>query len=182
MKIGDFVTSCEAGYWQILDILPQIADSDYKSDFACWKKGETIGQWALLKKAFTPKMKPKIDFSYVNGKFLSSVSPETESKIRQYFADNPDFKEKFNSAEPKFRPMITNCWLNLPEDKEADFLALINSLTEKFTMGDLWTLAKDYKQYVAHPPASHLLNFLTYPWDITQNGDYLYSGTELSKI
>ncbi len=25
IKIGDFVTSCEAGYWQLIDIKPKIA-------------------------------------------------------------------------------------------------------------------------------------------------------------
>ena len=38
IKIGDFVTSCEAGYWQLIDIKPKMADEDYSCGTVKWKK------------------------------------------------------------------------------------------------------------------------------------------------
>ena len=82
IAIGTFVTSCEAGYWQLMDIKPKIADEDYAGSVAQWKKGDVIGQWAILKKAFTPKMKPKIDFSYVDASWIRPVSPDALRAIQ----------------------------------------------------------------------------------------------------
>ena len=49
LKRGDFVTGYGSGYWQLLDIKPKIAIDDYKSETVSWKKGDLIGQWAILK-------------------------------------------------------------------------------------------------------------------------------------
>ena len=38
----------------MIDIKPKIADEDYSCGTVKWKKGDVIGQWVILKKAFTP--------------------------------------------------------------------------------------------------------------------------------
>ena len=55
IKIGDFVTGYGSGYWQLIDIKPRIATEDYNSEDVHWKKGQVIGQWAVLKNASRQK-------------------------------------------------------------------------------------------------------------------------------
>ena len=182
MKIGDFVTSCEAGYWQLIDIKPKIADEDYFGETVKWKKGDIIGQWGILKKAFTPKMKPRIDFSYVDASWLEPVSPEVLTEIQDYFTENPDYKCQFESAAIQLRPMITNCWLNLSENELAELRALVDKLPTRFTIDEFWKKAKKFKKNISSPPTSHLINFVTYPWDIDKKGNLIYSGFEIVKV
>ncbi len=182
IKIGDFVTSCEAGYWQLIDVKPKIATEDYSGPSASWKKGEVIGKWAILKKAFTPKMKPKIDFSYVDSTWVRPVSAEISAEISKYFGENPDYKAKFESAVPTFRPMITNCWLDLPEECEADFVRLMDKLPKQFTMDDFWKIFRKYKSCVSKPPVKFLLNLLANPFDVDRKGNVLFCGAKLEKM
>ena len=55
INIGDFVTGYGSGYWQLIDIKPHIATEDYDSGDIQWKKGQVIGQWAVLKNASQQK-------------------------------------------------------------------------------------------------------------------------------
>ena len=181
IRIGDFVTSCEAGYWQLIGIKPKIADADYSGEKVKWKKGSVIGQWAILKKAFTPKMKPKIDFSYVDASWICPVSADELNSIQTYFADNPDYKVKFDNAEVKLNPIITNCWINLSDKEEDSLHQIINKLPAQFTIDDFWEKAKKFKGNISNPPASHLINFFSYPWSMDKKANIVYFGCELVK-
>ena len=181
IKIGDFFTSCDAGYWQLIDIKPKIATEDYNGETAKWKKGELIGQWVILKKAFTPKMKPRIEFTYVDSSWLRPVSEDVLKEINQYFAEHPDYKAKFDNADVVLRPMITNCWFDLPEEKEDEFRACLDKLPSKYTMDEFWKVAKKYKGYATNPPAKYLLNFSTYPWELDRKANLVYSKVEIVK-
>lgn len=182
IKIGDFVTSCEAGYWQLIDIKPKIADADYCDSTAKWKKGDIIGQWAILKKAFTPKMKPRIDFSCVDASWLTPVSSEVLTEIQDYFAENPEYKCKFENATIKLRPMITNCWINLTESESAELQVIIDNLPDQFTIDEFWKKATKFKKNIAPPPTCHLLNFTTYPWNMDKNANLIYFGCEITTV
>ncbi|MBE6737808.1 MAG: hypothetical protein E7566_04040 [Ruminococcaceae bacterium] len=182
IEIGDFVTSCEAGYWQLLDIKPKIADEDYSSDIVKWKKGDVIGQWVILKKAFTPKMKPRIDFSYVDASWLKPVSPEALKEIHNYFTQNPDYKYKYENAEIKLQPTITNCWINLSENEANELRMLCDKLPAQFTMDDFWEKAKRFKKNISSSPTSYLINFTTYPWNMDKNANLIYHGYEIKKL
>ena len=181
IRIGDFVTASNAGYWQLIDIKPKIADEDYSYGNVSYKKGDIIGKWVILKKAFTAKMKPKIEFAFEDSSWLRPVSEEILSEINKYFSEHPDYKEKFDNAEVKITPMITNCWMNLPEEKEEDFRKVLEKLPSKYTMDEFWVKAKKYKEYVSKPPSNYLLNLFTYPWDMDKKANYIYSGWELTK-
>lgn len=182
MRIGDFVTSCSAGFWQIIDVKPKIATSDYSGEKICWKKGDLIGQWVILKKAFTPKMKPRIDFEYVDSAWIAPVGDEVLASIMQYFSEHPDYKEKFDNAEVKLAPVITNCWLDLPEDKEDEFRELLSKLPTEYTMDEFWKKAKSYKKCIlSSPPAKYLLNLMAYPWSLDEKANVVYHNAELTK-
>lgn len=181
IQIGDFVTSCSTGYWQLLDIKPKIADFDYSGEKTSWKKGDIIGQWAILKKAFTPKMKPRIDFEYVDFSWLRAVPDDVLVTINRYFAEHPDYKEKFENAPIKLPPIIKNCYIDLPTEKEESFRMLLASLPQSYTMDDFWEIANEYTRYVSKPPAMYLINFYTYPWNLDKKADLIYTGCELIK-
>ena len=144
-KIGDFVTAYSSGYWQLIDIKPKVATEDYSCENIHWRKGDLLGEWVILKKAFTPTMKPRIDFSYVDASWLKPVSPEELTEIQDYFTENPDYKCKFESAAIKLRPMITNCWINLSENEVAELRALVDKLPTRFTIEEFWKKAKKFK-------------------------------------
>ena len=118
IKIGDFVTGYYSGYWQLIDIKPNIATYDYSSEHTQRKKGQVIGQLVILKKCFTNKMKPRIAFSCEDSHWLKPVSDHILIEIKKYFEEHPEYKQKFDAAEIKLRPYITNCWFDLPEEKE----------------------------------------------------------------
>lgn len=179
IQIGDFVTSCEAGYWQLIDVKPKIADEDYCGSHTKWKKGDVIGQWAILKKAFTPKMKPRIDFSYLDASWLKPVSLEVFGEIQDYFAKNPAYQYKFDHAEIRLRPMITNCWINLSENEIDDFKACIANMPDRFTMDAFWKKAKKFKKNISSPPTSHLIHFKTFPWSMDPKANLLYFSCEI---
>jgi len=182
IKIGDFVTGYRSGYWQLIDIKPRIATDDYASEHAQWKKGQVIGQLVILKKCFTDKMKPRIDFTHEDSSWLKPVSDDILIEIEKYFEEHPDYKQKFDTAEIKLRPDITNCWLDLPEEKEDVFRATLRNLPARYTMDEFWKVAKNYKKYVSKPPTKYLLNLLSYPWDIDKKANLIYFEWELTKI
>lgn len=182
IKIGDFVTGYDSGYWQLIDIKPKVSDEDYAGEKLHWKKGEIIGQWAILKKCFTVKMKPRIDFSYEDFAWVKPVSNEIRVVIENYFEEHPEYKLKFEQAEVKLQPIIMNCWLDLPEEKESDFKNTLKKLPNAYTMDNFWMIAKNYKKFVAMTPAKYLLNLFTYPWHKDENANTLYSSWELTKL
>ena len=179
IKIGDYVTGYGSGYWQLIDIKPKYADEDYVSEKVCWKKGQMIGHWVILKKCFTDKMKPRISFSYEDSSWIKPVSDDIRMEIERYFAENPAYKQKFDKAELKLLPMVSNCWFGLPPEKEADFKAALQKLPECYTMNEFWDVAKEFRQYVANPPTAYLLNLYTYPWDMDEKANYIYFDWEL---
>ena len=181
VKIGDYVTGYGSGYWQLIDIKPKIATEDYVCEDVRWKKGQVIGQWAILKKCFTDKMKPRIDFSYEDIAWVKPVTNDIRNEIEKCFQDNPKHKQKFDKAEIKLLPMITNCWLDLPEEKESDFRTALQSLPPRYSMDEFWKIAKNYRQFASKPPTKYLLNLYTYPWDIDKKANLIYSNWELIK-
>ncbi len=181
ISIGDFVTAYGTGYWQLIDIKPKIAFDNYSSESVQWKKGDNLGYWVILKKAFTGKMKPRIYFSYEDSRWLNLVSKEKLSEIEKYFGEHPEYKDKFDNAELKLLPNITNVWLDLPEEKELEFRESLAKLPMRYTMDELWDIAGEYKIYISRPPTKYLLNLCAFPWDVNSNFDLLYTDWELTK-
>ena len=98
------------------------------------------------------------------------------------FEEHPDYKRKFDTAEIKLPLTITNCWIDLPEEKEDEFRTALKKLPTQYTMDDFWKVAKQYKKYISKPPARYLLNLtMTHPWDKNKNANMVYSEWELIK-
>lgn len=60
LHIGSWYTGYNAGFWQLMEVIPKYASFDYLDENTKWNKGDLIGQWCILKKAFTPKLKKSL--------------------------------------------------------------------------------------------------------------------------
>lgn len=81
-QIGDWVTQYSVGYWQVVDIKAKYAEEDSGYGKQFWKKGEQIGKWVFLKKAFTPKMKIQIRSECVDGEWCKMLPMRKEPKSK----------------------------------------------------------------------------------------------------
>ncbi len=181
ISIGDFVTAYGTGYWQLIDIKPKIAFDDYNGGDIQWKKGDCLGDWVILKKVFTDKMKPRIYYDYEDSRWLKPVSKDMLDVINKYFDEHPDYKKRFDTAKVKLLPTVTNIWLDLPVEKEKEFREVLETLPSVYTMDEFWNIAREYKNFVSKPPASYLLNLSSYPWDLNDNFDMQYFSWDLIK-
>ena len=81
LQVGEWYTCYSAGFWQLIQIYPKYASFDYEGEKARWKKGDLIGQWCIVKKAFTPKMKKSLRVEFTDSAWLKPVSEETFCQI-----------------------------------------------------------------------------------------------------
>ena len=89
LVIGNWYTQYSAGYWQLIDLKPFYAFEDYSGEKASWKKGDRIGDLAIVKKAFTPKMKKSIRVEFVNADWLIDAPASVITEIERLFNSNP---------------------------------------------------------------------------------------------
>lgn len=178
INLGDWVTQYSAGYWQVVDIKPKYADETRNDAYAKYKKGEIIGQYAVVKKGFTPKMKFKADVECVDIQWCNPVSDNVITEIERYFAENPKHKEKFDNLEIKLPPMVNTLWIELDGASLERLDNLLANLPPKFTFDEFYKMLTDNRlaQYITEPPANCCLRLMTYiPWDVDEHGDLLYS-------
>ena len=183
IKIGDWVTQYSAGYWKVVNIIPQYADEDYCYNGISWKKGDRIGDWVIMKKGLTSKMKPSNGCDFADIQWCKPVSEDTRKAIEAAFAENPKAKQKFEKAPDSPKPAINSCWMMLTDEQAVQFFAMFSQLPERFTFEQFWSLAEDYKGFLADPSkATHILYLLSYPWELSKTFDLLYFGPECKKI
>ena len=89
-------------------------------------------------------MKPRIYFSCEDSRWLKPVSNDILTEIEKYFEEHPDYKRKFDTAEIKLPLTITNCWIDLPEEKEDEFRA---TLDFKYPVAKEFDKVYEYLQY-----------------------------------
>ena len=183
MKIGDWVTQYSAGYWQVLNIVPKYADEDYSYQGVSWKKGDRLGDWVILKKGFTPKMKPSNACEFVDAKWCKPVAEDVLRAIEEAFAENPKAKQKFDKAPNLPKPSIYSVWMMLSEEQADDFSACLKNMPERFTTEQFWALAAEYRKLAVDPArATHILYLYSYLWEISTDFAPLHFGPELKKL
>lgn len=179
---GDWVTQYSAGYWLVLDVIPKYADSDYDYNGTSWKKGDRLGDWAILKKGFTPKMKPVNACELADARWCSPVPAETRSAIEAAFAENPKAKQKFEGAPDLPRPSVASAWLKLTGAQAEALEARLGTLPDKFTEKQLWAQLADYELLIARPDeATHVLYTFSHLWEISEDFEPLQFGPELKE-
>ena len=183
IKVGDWVTQYSAGYWKVIDIFPKYADEDFKNNGHTYKKGDRIGDWVILKKGFSAKMKPYNACEITDSQWCNPVSEDIAQTIEKAFNDNPKAKEKFDKSPNLPTPSVMNIWLGLT-DEQVDMLSeTLNTLPNKFSLKEFKEIFASYRQHLADPSkATHILNLFSYLWEIDDNFEPLHFGTELKKI
>ena len=182
LKIGDWVTQYSSGYWQVVGIFPKYVDEDYSYGDNSWKKGDRLGDWVVLKKAFTPKMKPSNACEFLDAQNCQIVSNDVVRTIEVAFAENSKAKEKFDSAPSMPNPSVYSVWMSLSDEQAEAFAGVISKSPERFTLEEFWKCSADYRQYVTKPPHyTHILYLYSYLWEI--NGDFepLHFSPQLKK-
>ena len=182
LKIGDWVTQYSAGYWKVVAIFPKYADEDYSYNGQSWKKGDRLGDWVVLKKGFTAKMKPSNACEFLDSKNCQLVSQDVVRAIEDTFAENPKAKEKFDNAPSMPNPSVYSVWMSLSDEQAKAFADVMSKLPERFTLDEFWKLSVDYRQYVVKPPQyTHILYLYSYLWEVNDNCEPLHFGPEITK-
>ena len=181
-QIGDWVTQYSVGYWQVVDIKDKYAEEDSGYGKQFWKKGEQIGKWVFLKKAFTPKMKIQIRSECVDGEWCKPVSIEKKYEIEQYFKEHPKDWNRFLSASVVIKPTIEPIWLNLSNEYVIKLEKLLTELPKPFTADMLRKLFDQNGIQVTFPPTSHILYLFCNSWEMDEKYNLLYFATKLNKV
>lgn len=182
IKIGDWVTQYSAGYWKIIDIIPKYADEDYSYGGRAWKKGEQLGDWVILKKGFTPKLKPSNACEFTDAQWCRLVSDDVLQAIESAFAENPKARTKFENAPNLPKPAVSSAWLMLSDEQAESFSELFTTLPDRFTVEQFWTGAADYRKYIVDPAkATHILYLYSYLWEISTDFQPLHFNPEIIK-
>lgn len=181
LKIGDWVTQYAAGYWQIVDIKPKYADEDYEGEKISWKKGDRIGEWCIMKKVFTPKMKFRLEMGCSDSTWCKKITENTRTEIQSYFEKNPSDWERFLHTPIKMRPAVSNLWLNMDEENAEKVENILKSLPVSFTREDLFTIfdQENVSFGMGRPPAAYLLNLFFYLYEIDDKGEMHFRKAEL---
>lgn len=182
LVIGNWYTQYSVGFWQLIDIKPKYAFDHHNSEAISWKKGDRLGDWAIVKKAFTPKMKKSIRVECVDADRLKPVSEETASQMMQFFSEHPDYQQKFDAAKNLPAPYVSYVWLTLTGAEAAGIQNKLSLLPAKFTEKQFFDITGLPDHCITKPPATHILHFLGYPWELTADFDPLYFSVELSEI
>lgn len=182
IKAGDWVTQYSAGYWQILRIFPKYADEDYDYDGTSWKKGDRLGDWVILKKGFTPKMKPSSACEFVDAQWCRPVSMEIAQAIEAAFEENPKARQKFGKAPDMPKPSVSSTWLALSDEQAESFSRQIVNYPERFTLDQFWVWSAGYRRHITDPSAAtHILYLFSYLWEISDDFEPLHFGPALQK-
>ncbi len=183
IKIGDWVTQYSAGYWKVVNIFPKYADEDYCYEGNSWKKGDRLGDWVILKKGFTVKMKPSNACDFVDAQWCKPVSNDIVQSIEATFAENPKIKQKFDNAPDMPNPSVANIWMKLSDEQVQSFSELISNFPERFTTEQFWTWSANYRQHIVDPSnATHILYLYSYLWEISDDFEPLHLGPEIKKL
>ena len=183
VRVGDWVTQYSAGYWKVVNIFPKYADEDHNSDGKSWKKGDRLGDWVILKKGFTPKMKPSNACEFVDAQWCKPVANDIKQSIEATFAENPKAKAKFENAPNMPKPSVASAWMALTDEQVESFSECIKNLPDRFTAEQFWTWSASYRQYLVDPSkATHILYLFSYLWEIDEQFEPLHFGPELKKL
>ncbi len=182
LKAGDWVTQYSAGYWQVVAVYPKFADEDYAGEKISWKRGDRLGDWAVVKKGLTPKMKFSNACEFVDAAWCKVVTREQTDAIEAAFLANPKAKQKFDKAPCEPKPMVAALWFELPEDRVGEFDALVRGLPERFTTAELREATRDFARYEKQPGgmrSGYILYLFSYPWEQNEHYDLYHFDPKL---
>ena len=182
LKVGDWVTQYSAGFWQVTAIYPKFADDDYQGEKVTWKKGDRLGDWVVVKKGLTPKMKFSNLCECVDSAWCKPVNEDQLAAIHAAFLQNPKGKQKFEKASDQPKPYVAALWLDLPEERAEELSALLDTLPERFTDEQFRKHTAEFKQYERRSSGSYILYLFSYPWEMDEQFNMLHHSPQLKKL
>lgn len=137
-----------------------------------------------MKKAFTPKMKFRLDSDCSDGYWCKPVGPEIKHQIDQYFEEHPKDYERFCALPCSPRPTISSAWLNMTEEEAKRFETAIEAWPEVFTQEESMKLfeANGLAHCFGKPPANYIFYCNTRPWELNENFDPIFRNPKLEKF
>lgn len=185
IRPGQWITQYNSGLWMVVGFAPRYAEEAYTTkEGVHYEKGDHDGDFVLMKKGFTSKMKFRVDSDMCSVTWAKPVSAETEAWIRQYFEEHPKDLAKFEAYEFKERMPVSSLWLHLTDEEEQRMNEFLASLPPKFTNQYLVTemKARGLDHTVGKPPASHILWLSSSYIDLDENKEHLYRNPELKRM
>ena len=123
-----------------------------------------LGDWVILKKGFTPKLRPSNACECVDAQWCKAVTTDTLEAIKAAFRENPKARQKFDLSPDMPTPAIAGTWLRLTEAQATALKELLTSLPERFTKEQFWAQAAAFQKSIADPSAgTHILYIYGYP-------------------
>ena len=180
LKIGMWVTQYSAGFWQIIDLKPKYAEKDMPG----YEKGKQIGQWALMKKGFTPKMKFRIDSDTTDAEWCKSVSEAQLAQIQQYFEEHPKDAQRFQQAPFVDRPAVSTGWLRLTPEQAIQFRQAIAELPPCFTKAQSREIfaRRDLLSCFGPPPGNYAFQCRHTLWEFDEEDNAIYKEPALVPV
>ena len=182
VQVGDWVTQYSAGFWQVVAVYPKFAENDYRGEKVNWSKGDRLGDWAVLKKGLTPKMKFSNLCECVDASWCKPVSSEQHEAILSAFEANPKAKQEFDNAPNQPQPYVSALWLDLAEEKAEELEKLLAQLPERFNDAEFRGRTAAYRQYECKGGGSHILYLFSYPWEMDGEFNMLHHGPKLQRV
>ncbi|MCQ2430861.1 MAG: hypothetical protein MJ192_11090 [Clostridia bacterium] len=185
LKPGQWITQYNSGLWMVVGIAPRYAEEAYTTkEGVHYNKGDHDGDFVLMKKGFTSKMKFRVDSDICSAGWAKPVSAETEAWIRQYFEEHPKDLAKFEAYEFKEKPLYSSFWLHLTEEEEQQMTEFLASLPPKFSSVYFNTAitARSLDHTIQKPPATHILWLQSSCIELDENNEKLYHSPELKRM
>lgn len=168
VQIGDWVTCCFKGYWQIIDIKQG------------YEKGKPSTIVAIVKKGFTTSMKYQQSMDWCDIRWCKKVNDTIYAEILDFFDKNPDKKLSFEQYT-KTMYGITDGWLlDLKDEEVAQYNKQLKELQKYFSKRQFNKFVEEIglrdHMYKSSSRAKYMMTIVTYPWlvDEKNNNSSLY--------
>ena len=177
--VGTWVTSYYAGYWKIVDVKPKYAFEAYTVNGNSVHKGDFIGYWAILKKAFNAKNRFSLGEAYCDLSLCKPISAVDRDRMETFFMQNPDMYQNFERYELRLKPMLNPIWLSIPENRVEEVIGIVQSVPRFFTLSEIEKRIEGFQQMIAKPPCSHVMHLLFFPWEQDEQHNMLFRSAQL---
>lgn len=182
IKKGDWVTQYSRGFWVVMDIKPKYAEENYNSNGIDHKKGDLIGSWVLMKKAFTPKMKFRVDSDVCDSAWCKPVSLEVLKLIHHYWEEHPEDYQKFVNTPFVDKPSVSTTWVELTPELVPVFERAIQELPAAFTYEDGMEVFRKYglTKHFSRPPSKYTFVCEHTLWELDENFNPIFKNPRLN--
>ncbi len=183
LKIGDWVTQYKTGFWQVLGFQKCYWEEDINE----FKKGDYRGEMVFLKKAFTNKLKFRLDGDMCHVNWCKKLSENQLMKINDFFEKNPDKLTKFTEFIAQPIKTIATCYFHFNEDQRKLFSEIFDALKNKINYDSILELLQQNNLYdcmtnrISLEDDFYWVQFVNINNELDENNKLLYTYSDLIK-